>query len=155
MNGRLPPVILASVSMAFLLCGCATLPPAGPLHFYASHLGGDDRTAPVFDLLDARLRLEPGLVRDFDEPMNVHVANGTPMADGAYAYHVTLSIPSRIANRRIPQKSRTLTAFTVSCAPSHPEPCVDQILEEVRNQPARVRRIVARSPKIKAGRSRG
>lgn len=155
MNGRLPPVILASVSMAFLLGGCATLPSAGPLHFYASHPGDDAQTAPVFDLLDARLRLEPGLVRDFDEPMNVHVANGTPMADGAYAYHVTLSIPARMSNRRIPEKSRTLAAFTVICAPSRPEPCVDQILEEVRAQPARVRRIVARSPKSKTGRSRG
>ncbi len=155
MNGRLPPVIIASVSMAFLLGGCATLPPAGPLHFYASHPGDDAQTSPVFDLLDARLRLEPGLVRDFDEPMNVHIANGTPLADGAYAYRVTLSIPARMSNRRIPEKSRTLAAFTVSCAPSRSESCVDRILEEVRPQPARVRRIVARSPKIKAGRSRG
>lgn len=153
--GRLPALFLASASMALFAGGCATLPPAGPLHYYASHPGDDDPTAAVFDVLDTRLRLEPGLMRDFDEPMNVHIANGTPLADGAYAYRVTLSIPARISNRRIPERSQTLAAFTVICAPTRPEPCVDRVLEEVRPQPARVRRIVARSPKIKMGRSRG
>lgn len=150
MSGRLPPIILASVSMAFLVGGCATRSSAGPLHFYASHPGDDDHAAQVFDLLDARLRLESGLVRDFHEPLNVHIANGTPAADGAYAYRVTLSIPSRIGNRRIPERNRTLADFSVTCAPDRPEACVDRILEAVRPQPVRVRRIIARSPKVKA-----
>jgi hypothetical protein len=152
---RYPRLALAASIAALLTGGCATLPAAGPLRFYASHPGDDANTAAVFDALDARLRAEPGFVRDFDEPMNVHIANGTPAADGAYAYRVTLSIPAKIGNRRIPEKSRMLAAFSVTCAPTRPEPCVDRILEEVRQQPTRVRRIVARAPKIKTPKIRG
>jgi hypothetical protein len=155
MTVRYPRFALAAAGTALLASGCATLPAAGPLHFYASHPGDDANTAAVFDVLDTRLRGEPGFLRDFDEPMNVHIANGTRAADGAYAYRVTLSIPARMANRRIPEKSRTLGAFTVACKPASPEACADRILEEVRPQPARVRRIVARAPKIKTGRGRG
>jgi hypothetical protein len=126
---------------------CVAIPPAGPTHFYASYSGDDPQTKPVFEVVDARMRTEPGFVRDFNEPMQVHIADGAPSTEGQFRYLVRITIPSRLADRRISEKNRNLAEFSVTCAPDRPQPCVDDILARARLQPTKIRRIVARSPK--------
>lgn len=140
-------LLLAGACTALVATGCATVPPAGPTHFYASWSGDDPQTQPVFDVVDARMRVEPAFLRDFSEPMNVHIANGVPSSEGRFRYLIRITIPSRIAGRRISKRNTTLAEFSVTCAPQRPEPCLDRILVQARLQPARIRRIVARSPK--------
>lgn len=140
------PLVAGACSVLFATA-CATIPPAGPTRFYASWSGDDPRTRPVFDVVDARMRTESAFVRDFDEPMNLHIDDGTPSAEGRMRYRVRITIPSRLADRRISDRNRTLAVFSVTCAPERPQPCLDDILARARLQPARIRRIVARSPK--------
>jgi hypothetical protein len=139
--------ILIGACSALLATACATMRPAGPTHFYASWNGVDGPTQPVFEAVDSRLRTEPAFVRDFNESMNVHIADGVPAAEGQSRYLVRITIPSRVANRRISAKNTTLAEFSVTCAPDRPQPCVDAIVARARQQPARIGRIVARSPK--------
>lgn len=142
-----PGLLIVGACTALAATGCATIPPAGPTHFYTSWSGADPNTGPVFDVVDARMRAEPGFLRDFNEPMNVHIADGTAPIKGEFRYLVRITIPSRVRDRRISERNRTLAEFNVTCAPDRPEPCLDSILERVRQQPLRIRRIVARSPK--------
>jgi len=141
-----PALVISAVS-ALAASGCATIPPAGPTPFYASWSGADPRTQPVFELVDASLRADPALVRDFKDAMNVHIADGAPVADGRFRYRVRITIPARLAGRRISERRRILADFSVTCAPETPRPCLDEIVARVRPQPAAIRRIVARSPK--------
>jgi hypothetical protein len=143
---HLRPLMIGACS-ALVAAACATIPPAGPTHFYASWSGDDRQTQPVFEVVDARMRTEPAFLRDFSEPMNVHIADGTPSTKGQFRYLVRITIPSRLADRRISERNRTLAEFSVTCAPDRPQPCLDDILARARLQPARIRRIVARSPR--------
>jgi len=138
---------MISVCSALVATACATIPPSGPTHFYASYSGDDPQTKPVFDVVDARMRAEPGFLRDFSEPMQLHIADGAPSNEGQFRYLVRITIPSRLADRRISEKNRKLAEFSVTCAPDRPQPCIDDILARARLQPAKIRRIVARSPK--------
>jgi hypothetical protein len=79
--------------------------------------------------------------------MHVHIVDGSPLADGQYRYPVEIKLPTRLADRRIKAKDTTLAAFDVTCVPASPQPCVDAILARAQLQPARIRRIVARSPR--------
>ena len=142
-----PSLLIVGALTALATTGCATTSPAGPTHFYASWSGTDPNTQAVFDVVDARMRTEAGFLRDFSEPMNVHIADGAPSIKGQFRYLVRITIPSRLAGRRISEKNRTLAEFSVTCAPDLPAPCLDSILERARRQPVRIRRIVARSPK--------
>jgi hypothetical protein len=139
--------LIVGACTALAISGCATIPPAGPTHFYASWSGTDPNTQAVFDVVDARMRTEAGFLRDFSEPMTVHIADGVPSTSGEFRYRVRITVPSRLAGRRISERNRTLAEFSVTCAPARPEPCLDAILERARQQPARIGRIVARSPK--------
>jgi hypothetical protein len=145
-RSRPRPLIISACS-ALVAGACTTISPAGPTHFYASYSGDDPRTKPLFDVVDARMRAEPGFVRDFREPMQLHIANGAPAAEGRFRYLVRITIPSRLADRRIGERNRTLAEFSVTCARDRPHPCADDILARARAQPAKIRRIVARSPK--------
>lgn len=142
-----PSLSIFGACAALAISGCATIPPAEPTHFYASWSGADPNTQAVFEVVDARMRVETGFLRDFSEPMNVHIADGATAKNGEFRYLVRITIPSRLAGRRISEKNRTLAEFSVTCAPDRPEPCLDAILERARQQPARIGRIVARSPK--------
>ena len=139
--------LVAIACLSLVATACATVPPAGPTHFYASYSGVDPHTQPVFDLVDARMRAEPAFIRDFSEPMNVHIADGVPSTDGQFRYLVRITIPSRLAARRISEKNRKLAEFNVTCAPESPQLCSDEILARARLQPTKIRRIVARSPR--------
>jgi hypothetical protein len=145
-RGALRSLMIGACSLPFAVA-CATIPPAGPTHFYASYSGDDPLTKPVFDVVDARLRAEPGFIRDFSEPMQVHIADGAPSTEGQFRYRVRITIPARLADRRISERNRNLADFSVTCAPDRPQPCVDDILVRARLQPAKIRRIVARSPR--------
>ncbi len=136
-----------SVVLGLLTTACATMAPAGPTHFYASWSGLSEQTQPVFDAVDARMRREAGFVRDFAEPMNVHIENGSPASKGRFRYVVRITIPERFSDRRIREKDRTLSEFSVMCEPIDPQPCVEDIVARALAQPAKIRRIVARSPK--------
>lgn len=138
----------AACAFGFLATACATMPPAGPTHFYASYGGEHQPTQPLFEAVDTRMRAQPAFVRDFSEPMNVHIGDGVPAADGRLRHVVRITIPSRLANRRVSERNRVLATFDVTCVPDRPEPCVDEIIARARLQPARIRRILARSPKV-------
>jgi hypothetical protein len=77
-----PSPLIVGACTALAIAGCATIPPAGPTHFYASWSGTDPNTKAVFDVVDARMRTEAGFLRDFSEPMNVHIADGVPSTKG-------------------------------------------------------------------------
>jgi len=139
--------LAVGVFAAALTTACATMPLAGPIHFYTSWSGEDRPTHLLFVAVDEGLRAEPAFVRDFSESMNVHFVDGVSQPGGQSRYLVRITIPSRLANRRIKERDRTLAEFSVTCDPDRPQPCVDQILSRARLQPARIRRIVARSPK--------
>lgn len=140
---RLP----AACALPLLAAACATAPPAGPTRFYASYSGDHPPTKPLFEAVDTRMRLEPDFVRDFHEPMSIHIVDGAPTSDGRLRYAVRIKIPARLAGRRVAERNRTLATFDVICAPDRPEPCVDEIVVRARLQPARIRKILARSPK--------
>jgi hypothetical protein len=145
---RIPRRSLAiGACSALLLTACATKPSSELVHFYVSCVGEHQPTCAVAHAADARLRTEPGFLRDFTEPMNVHIVDGSLLADGQYRYPVQITLPTRVADRRIKARDRTLAAFDVTCVPDSPQPCVDAILDRARLQPSRIRRIVARSPK--------
>jgi len=128
------------------VAGCVTIPMAGPTRFYVSYSGESSETQPVFDLVDTRMRVEPGFSRDFTEPLNLHIGDGQPVGAGRYRYEVRFSVPSRLEGRRLDETRRVLAVFSVTCALEHPEPCADKILARARQQPARIRRLHARSP---------
>jgi hypothetical protein len=131
---------------ALAVSGCASIPLAGPTRFYVSYSGESSETQPLFDLVDARMRLEPGFSRDFTEPLNLHIEDGQPLGGGRYRYEVQFSVPSRLQGRRLDETRRELALFSVTCALEHPEPCADTIVARARQQPARIRRLLARSP---------
>ena len=132
---------------ALLLTACATRPSSGPVHYYVSCEGDHRPTCAVAYAANASLRTEPGFLRDFTEPMHVHIVDGALLADGQYRYPVQITIPTRLADRRIKAKDTKLAAFDVTCVPDSLQPCVDAILARARLQPAKIRRIVARSPR--------
>lgn len=136
--------------VALTVTACASTGPDGPTPFFTSYSGDSEPTRPLFDIVDARMRREPGFVRDFGEPMQVHIGDGAPQADGRLRYQVRISIPSRLQNRRIGLKDRGLATFVVACRPDRPELCADAIIARARLQPARIRRIVQRSPKAQS-----
>lgn len=142
---RLPLALMLAVS-PLLVAGCASIPPAGPTRFFVSYSGESPPTRPLFDQVDARMRVEPGFVRDFDQPMQIHIADGVPASAGRLRYRVRISIPARLHDRRVREKDRTLAEFVVACAPERPEPCADQIIVRARLQPTKIGRILARSP---------
>ncbi|GEM_PF-2177536 len=138
---------LAACALALLATACATTPPAGPTRFYASYSGDHPPTKPLFEAVDTRMRTEAGFVRDFSEPMHIHIVDGAPASEGQLRYAVRITIPARLSNRRVSERNRTLAAFDVTCAPDRPEPCVEEIVARARLQPSRIRRILSRSPK--------
>jgi hypothetical protein len=134
-------------AVAVVTASCATVSPAGPTHFYASWSGLHPPTQAIFDAVDGQMRLEPALVRAFDDAMNVHIDDGLPVAEGQMRYRIRMVIPSRLLGRRIREKDRKLAEFSVTCLPDRPQPCRDEILSVARRQPTRIGRIVARAPK--------
>lgn len=139
--------LMIGACSALLLTACATKPPpAGPLHFYVSCNGPQEPACAIAYDVNARLQEEPGFLRDFNEPMYVHVADGSLLADGRYRHRVLIKLPSRLADRRIKEKDRKLAEFEVTCAPGGRQPCVGAIMDRVRRQTPRIAHILARSP---------
>jgi hypothetical protein len=132
-----------------MLSACATKPlSSAPLHFYVSCNGPEESACAIAYDVNALLKKQPGFLRNFTEATYVHVADGSPLADGRYRYRVLIKLPSRIADRRIREKDRKLAEFEVTCGPDRPQPCVDPIMARTMSQVPRIRRIVARSPSV-------
>jgi hypothetical protein len=149
MKLRLTYLAVASALSSVTVTGCTTTAPMSPVHFYTSWSGRDASTGAVFEAVDTRMRVEPGFIRDlnFDEPMHIEIANGVPVPGDKFEYQIRITIPSRLMGRRIDSARRVLADFSVVCTPSNPQPCVDGVLERARLQPARIRRVLAHSPR--------
>ncbi|MET0338508.1 MAG: hypothetical protein ABW063_12205 [Caulobacter sp.] len=129
-----------------LLAACATK-PASPTQFYVSRGGDHPPTNLVADAVDTRMRTQPGFVRAFDQPMQVHINDGSALPGGRYRFAVTVKVDRTISGRRLSAKDAVLAQFYVTCVPQSPSPCVEIIVARARQQPARLARILARSPR--------
>jgi hypothetical protein len=140
-------LFLLAINACFGIVGCSTTAAEKPAHFYTSTPGDDEKTVSVFTAVDTRLRLEPGLLRDLDGPMEVHIANGVESPDGQIRFNVRITVVASVVDKHIAPIDRTLAEFSTVCSPTDPQPCVDAILKKTKAARAVLVHVLANAPR--------